>query len=83
MLPAAFRLAHDGVCSFPDAWALISANPAEAAGLTDRGRLAPGLRADFLLVDAPEGRFPSVAAATIGGRLAYAGNGAPGLLGWR
>lgn len=36
--------------SLPQAVAMVSANPADAAGLTDRGRLAPGLRADFLRV---------------------------------
>lgn len=36
--------------SLPQAVAMVSANPAAAAGLTDRGRLAPGLRADFLRV---------------------------------
>jgi alpha-D-ribose 1-methylphosphonate 5-triphosphate diphosphatase len=77
MLPAAFRLAKDGVCSFADAWALISANPSDAAGLADRGRLAVGLRADVLLVDAPKSMFPRVAASFVAGRLAYVGNRAP------
>lgn len=32
----------------PRALACVSANPARAAGLTDRGRLVPGLRADLI-----------------------------------
>jgi alpha-D-ribose 1-methylphosphonate 5-triphosphate diphosphatase len=37
------------------------------AGLPDRGRLAPGLRADVLLVD-PAGDWPEVRAVWVGGR---------------
>ncbi len=38
-LLAAFRLAADGVLPLAEAWDLISAAPARAAGLTDRGVL--------------------------------------------
>jgi alpha-D-ribose 1-methylphosphonate 5-triphosphate diphosphatase len=75
MLPAAFRLSNDGVCTFAEAWAMVSSNPAEAAGLKDRGSLAPGMRADILLVQAPQGRAPSVVAHLIGGQIAYAVTG--------
>ena len=75
MLPAAFRLSNNGVCSFPESWAMVSSNPAEAAGLKDRGSLAPGMRADILLVQAPKGRAPSVVAHLIGGQVAYAVTG--------
>ncbi|MGK7861587.1 alpha-D-ribose 1-methylphosphonate 5-triphosphate diphosphatase [Falsiroseomonas sp. E2-1-a4] len=51
MLEAAFVMAGRGVLDLPGAWALVSANPAEAAGLTDRGRIAPGLRGDVVVVD--------------------------------
>ena len=77
MLPAAFRLSEDGVCDLPTAWAMISSNAADAAGLSDRGRLAVGLRADIVLVRTPAGRPPSVAAHVIGGHLAFAAKGAP------
>ena len=67
MLGAAFVLLKRGQLSLAQAWSLISANPATAAGLTDRGRIAPGLRGDVVLVD-PAAR----AVATIaGGRLAW------------
>ncbi len=39
-----------GGYSLPRAVATASRHPAEAVGLTDRGRLAPGLRADLLRV---------------------------------
>jgi alpha-D-ribose 1-methylphosphonate 5-triphosphate diphosphatase len=75
MLPAAFRLSNDGVCSFAEAWAMVSCNPADAAGLEDRGSLAPGMRADILLVHAPQSRPPSVVAHLIGGQVVYAVTG--------
>ena len=51
LLLAAFDLPRrvEGI-SLPQAVAMVSANPADAASLSDRGRLAPGLRADFLRV---------------------------------
>lgn len=33
------------------AWALVSARPAQVLGLTDRGHIAEGLRADFIVLD--------------------------------
>ncbi|WP_421700239.1 alpha-D-ribose 1-methylphosphonate 5-triphosphate diphosphatase [Ancylobacter sp.] len=54
LLLAAFELPArtEGVITLPQAVAMVSANPAQAAGLKDRGRLAPGLRADFIRVSA-------------------------------
>ena len=51
MLRAALVLAARGVLDLPRAWDLISANPAAAAGLADRGAIAQGMRADLVLVD--------------------------------
>jgi alpha-D-ribose 1-methylphosphonate 5-triphosphate diphosphatase len=65
---AAFVLAERGTLTLSQAWALISENPAQAAGLTDRGTIAPGKRADLVLVDPATHR----AVATIaGGKLAH------------
>jgi len=50
MLEAAFACAAAGVCTLPAAIALITAGPAAMVGLIDRGRLAPGLRADLVRV---------------------------------
>ncbi len=66
MLAAAWSLA--GRIGLARAWALISANPAAAAGLTDRGAIAPGRRADLVLVD-PAG--PSVVVTLAAGKLAH------------
>ena len=68
MLRAALILAGRGVLDLPHAWELISANPAAAAGLTDRGGIAEGLRADVILVDRA---VPRIVATIAGGRIAY------------
>lgn len=68
MLRAALILAGRGVLDLSQAWGLISAAPAAAAGLTDRGAIAEGLRADLVLVDP---RVPRVVATIAGGRIGY------------
>ncbi len=51
MVQGAFRLWAEGATqSLPDAVATISLNPARAAGLDDRGEIAPGKRADLVRV---------------------------------
>ena len=68
MLRAALILAGRGVFDLPRAWGLISANPAAAAGLVDRGAIAEGLRADLVLVDP---NVPRVVATIAAGRIGY------------
>jgi alpha-D-ribose 1-methylphosphonate 5-triphosphate diphosphatase len=68
-LLAAFRLAADGVLPLAAAWDLVSAAPAKAAGLSDRGVLAVGQRADVLLVDDAEPLRPRIIAVIAAGRL--------------
>lgn len=68
MLRAAFVLAQRGVFDLPRAWALISANPAAAARLTDRGAIDDGMRADIVLVDPS---VPRVVATIANGRIAH------------
>ena len=70
-LLAAFRLADDGVLPLAKAWDLISAAPARAAGLADRGVLAAGKRADIILVDDEMPLRPRVVAVIAGGRLVH------------
>jgi alpha-D-ribose 1-methylphosphonate 5-triphosphate diphosphatase len=50
LLMAAFQLVRDAHYSIPQAVATVSLNPARAAGLDDRGAIAPGLRADLVQV---------------------------------
>ncbi|MBR1091693.1 alpha-D-ribose 1-methylphosphonate 5-triphosphate diphosphatase [Bradyrhizobium manausense] len=68
-LLAAFRLAADRVLPLTDAWKLISSAPAQAAGLTDRGTLAAGHRADILLVDDSVPMRPRLVAVIAAGKL--------------
>jgi alpha-D-ribose 1-methylphosphonate 5-triphosphate diphosphatase len=70
-LLAAFRLVADGVLPLPGAWDLISAAPARAAGLADRGVLGERHRADIVLVDAQAPLRPRIVAVIAAGRLAY------------
>ena len=44
----------DGI-ALPEALRMITANPARAVGLTDRGRLAQGLRGDMVRVKRDDG----------------------------
>lgn len=50
LLAAAFQLGRVLGWALPDAIRLVSANPADVMGLNDRGRIAPGLRADLVRV---------------------------------
>jgi alpha-D-ribose 1-methylphosphonate 5-triphosphate diphosphatase len=78
MMEAAFAMVARGVLDLPGAWALVSANPAEACGLSDRGRLAPGLRGDVVVVD---GARRAPVAVFAGGGLAWLAPGAAARLG--
>ncbi|WP_042303399.1 alpha-D-ribose 1-methylphosphonate 5-triphosphate diphosphatase [Paraburkholderia kururiensis] len=50
LLTAAFELVHKADWSLPRALATVSSEPARHAGLTDRGAIEPGLRADMVRV---------------------------------
>jgi alpha-D-ribose 1-methylphosphonate 5-triphosphate diphosphatase len=65
---AAFILAQRGVLTLAQAWALISENPARAAGLIDRGTIEPGQRADLVIVDPAAQR---VVATIAQGKIAH------------
>jgi len=69
-LLAAFRLVAEDVLPLSAAWALISATAAAAAGLNDRGVIAPGRRADLILVDS-QGERPRVVATIVAGRIVH------------
>ncbi|WP_264194821.1 alpha-D-ribose 1-methylphosphonate 5-triphosphate diphosphatase [Acuticoccus sediminis] len=83
ILPSILLLA-DLRGGLPEAAALASLNPARAAGLHDRGAIAPGLRADLVVADhAPRPRLRATFSAgrmVYGdGTLAVAPQGAPAL----
>jgi alpha-D-ribose 1-methylphosphonate 5-triphosphate diphosphatase len=68
MKQAVFRLVDDGVAALSEAWALVSSGPAQILGLTDRGALEEGQRADFVVLD-PETR--QIEATVVGGEITY------------
>lgn len=66
LLTAALRLVHDGLMALPKAVATVSLSPARAAGMTDRGVICDGLRADLVqvrLVDVADGNQHAVVRA--------------------
>lgn len=65
---AAFRLVEAGVLELPQAWALVSANPAQIMRLPDRGVIDYGKRADLVIVNK---RTHSIEATIAGGCLSY------------
>ncbi|MCA2011384.1 alpha-D-ribose 1-methylphosphonate 5-triphosphate diphosphatase [Cereibacter sphaeroides] len=70
---AAFALAARGVMGIEAAWGLVSTGAARVMGLTDRDDLAPGKRADLVVVN-PETQ--AIEATICAGRLAFAQGGA-------
>ena len=77
ILPAIKALAEQDPDGLPGAVRLASVNPAKALGLTDRGEISVGKRADLVLVD-PVGR---TAATLRKGEIIYT-NGKVGLEQW-
>lgn len=66
LLTAVIRLVDDGILSLPQAVATVTANPARSIGMTDRGAIAPGLRADLVqvrLIEQPGGARQAVVRA--------------------
>lgn len=52
-------------------WSLVSDGPARSMGLTDRGRIETGKRADLVLIGWPEGGTPAIRGTWVAGRCAY------------
>jgi alpha-D-ribose 1-methylphosphonate 5-triphosphate diphosphatase len=68
MMRAPFVLAERGVLDLAQAWSLISENSARAGGLTDRGMIEAGKRADLVVVDPATSR---AVATIVAGRVAF------------
>ncbi len=68
---AAFWLSDRGM-HLADAWAMIAAAPARIMGLKDRGVLAPGMRADMVVVHA---KTRAIEGTMVGGRWSYLAGG--------
>lgn len=71
LLHAPFKLAHEGVCSLPEAWELVSSNPAAVLGMNDRGHIAEGCRADLVLIEQQEAGRVRLVATIAAGKLVY------------
>lgn len=65
---AAFFLQDAGLCDLARAWSLVSDGPARLLGLSDRGRLETGQRADLIIVDAKTRQIGATIAA---GRVSH------------
>lgn len=77
MLGAVARMHRERRGPLTDLWRCVSAGPARLSGLTDRGEIAVGRRADLVLVDWPglgalaEDAAPAIRATMSAGRWAY------------
>lgn len=65
---AVMKLATEGRIPLEKGWALISERPAQVLGLTDRGVLEDGFRADLVVMNANSGRIGGTFCA---GRASY------------
>lgn len=77
ILPAINILAQSNPRGLAGAVALATANPAQALGLSDRGRLAAGLRADLIVVE--PGHFAKVTTSFCAGRVVHSDGTLSGL----
>ncbi len=71
MLAAVARLDQERRADRSALWSLISAGPAKAMNLCDRGAIAVDKRADLVLVDWPEAHTPAIRGTWVAGRCAY------------
>jgi alpha-D-ribose 1-methylphosphonate 5-triphosphate diphosphatase len=69
MLHSAWKIAGSGVLDLPAAVRLVTTNPADAVGLTTRGRLAAGCAADIVLLE--DGETPRVRTTLRNGEVIY------------
>jgi alpha-D-ribose 1-methylphosphonate 5-triphosphate diphosphatase len=75
-LHAACRLVADGTLPLERAWPLVSANPAAALGLADRGNIAAGQRADLVVLDVTDLQAPHLVATISRGKIVHLADGA-------
>ena len=65
---APFKLAQIGIMNFEQAWKLVSAYPAKAAGIGNaKGSIAPGWDADFILVKPDRNYTSAIASVYVSG----------------
>ncbi len=71
LLVALFKLAERTDKTLAELWPLVSSWPAAATGMTDRGSLREGMRADMLIVDDREPGLPEVITTFVAGQPVY------------
>jgi alpha-D-ribose 1-methylphosphonate 5-triphosphate diphosphatase len=71
LVQAVFALSGGDKDKVAAAWPLVSENPAQAVGLRDRGRIAPGYRADLVVVDDSSLDYPRVAGTIVHGKIVF------------
>ena len=71
LIASVFTVLEQSDLTMPQAAALVTRNPADAASLADRGRIQSGLRADLAAVGR-QGRLPQVSHVWSAGRLVCA-----------
>lgn len=71
MLAAIARLDREKRADRSRLWSLVSSGPAAAMGLSDRGEIDVGKRADLVLVDWPDGQTPAILGTWVAGRCAF------------
>ncbi len=71
LLQAPFALVARSIRTLGEAWRMVSSAPARAAGLADRGEIAPGKRADLVILNSPANRPAEIAAVLSGGTPVY------------
>jgi alpha-D-ribose 1-methylphosphonate 5-triphosphate diphosphatase len=75
LLHAPYLLDRRGVARLEAAWALVSAGPAAALGLADRGSLSEGHRADIVIVNPAGPAGPDAVMTLCGGAIVHCGPG--------
>lgn len=71
MLAAVERLDREKRADRSTLWSLVSAGPAKAMMLQDRGEIAVGKRADLVIVDWPDNHTPAIQGTWVAGCPAY------------
>jgi alpha-D-ribose 1-methylphosphonate 5-triphosphate diphosphatase PhnM len=71
LLAGVFHLIDSGLVDLPSAVRMVTANPARAVGLSDRGEIRPGARADLIAVRRDRNGLATVETVWFGGDVVY------------
>ena len=71
LMQAPFNLLENKILDFGSSWKMVSKAPAEAAGLTDRGEIVEGKRADLILIEQVDTEELKLKATFVNGTPVY------------